>query len=321
MQPMIDRYVDANGVRMHVVEAGEGPLVVLLHGFPELAYSWRHQLEALAEAGFHAVAPDQRGYGGTTAPEPIESYHILALVGDVVGLVRALGEHRCVVVGHDWGSPVASSLGLFRPDLVRGVGLLSVPYTPRGDVDMLTAMHDSLGPGNYVEFFQEPGVAEAVLGADPRTTMRSTLIGSSGDAPEVFTGAGVGDGTGLTLVGEDVPLPAWLTERDVDVFAAAFERTGFRGGLNWYRNARRNWELTAPWHGAPLLAPSLFACGDRDLVYQWPGMRELIGVLGATTMPNLTKAVVLEGCGHWIQQERPDDVNRLLVEFCSQLPE
>jgi pimeloyl-ACP methyl ester carboxylesterase len=318
--PLVDRFVDANGLRMHVLEAGEGPLVLLLHGFPELGYSWRHQLEALAAAGFHAVAPDQRGYGGTTAPEAVDAYHLLALVGDAVGLVQALGEQRCVVVGHDWGSPVASSFGLFRPDMVRGVALLSVPYTPRGDTDMLTMMGETLGPGNYVEFFQEPGVAEAVLEADPRASMRSALIGSSGDAPEVSTGAEVGDGKGLVGAGDGGQLPAWLTAEDLEVFGANFARTGFRGGLNWYRNARRNWELTAPWHGAPLLPPSLFACGDRDLVYHWPGMAELIGVLGDTVMPNLTKAVVLEGCGHWIQQERPDDVNRLLVEFCSQLP-
>jgi pimeloyl-ACP methyl ester carboxylesterase len=319
MPLVADRFVDTNGVRMHFVEAGRGPLVVLLHGFPELAYSWRHQVEALADADFHVVAPDQRGYGETSAPEPVDAYHLLALVGDIVGLVQSLGEGRCVVVGHDWGSPVASSIALFRPDLVRGVCLLSVPYSPRGGTDMLTTMREVLGPGNYVEFFQEPGVAEAILGADARASMRSILIGSSGDAPEVSTGAGVGSGDGLSFVGPDVPLPKWLSEHDVDVFGAAFARTGFRGGLNWYRNATRNWELTAPWHNALLTVPSAFACGDRDLVYHWPGMAELIAKLDQTTMPNLMRTAVLEGCGHWIQQERPDDVNDFLVTFCTQL--
>ena len=303
---------------MHVAEAGEGPLVLLLHGFPELWYSYRHQLEALAAAGYHAVAPDQRGYGGTDAPDEIHQYSMLHLAGDVVGLLEALGEGRAVVVGHDWGSPVASSVGVFRPDLVRGVALLSVPYLPRGNTDTLTSLTELLGPDNYQAYFQEPGVAEAALEADVRASVVGTLIGASGDAPEINTLSDVSGGYTFPDV-SGVPLPPWLTAADVDYFTGEFQRTGYRGGLNWYRTSRLNWEYTAPWHDAPLLPPSLYVGGDRDLVLNWPGFRDLVGMLKELSMPNLTKAVVLEGCGHWTQQERPGEVNELLVEFLSGL--
>ena len=165
------RSITTNGITMHVAEAGEGPLVLLLHGFPELWYSYRHQLEALAAAGFHAVAPDQRGYGTTDSPDEVGQFTMLHLVGDVVGLLAALGEEHCVVVGHDWGSPVAANLAVLRPDLVRGVVLLSVPYLPRGDTDVLTALTGLLGPTNYQVYFQEPGVAEAALEANVHDSM------------------------------------------------------------------------------------------------------------------------------------------------------
>lgn len=308
------RLIETNGIKMHVAESGEGPLVVLLHGFPELWYSYRHQLEALAAAGYHAVAPDQRGYGATESPYEIDEYTILRLAGDVIGLVRALGDERFVVVGHDWGSPVASSLGLFRPDVVRGVALLSVPYVPRGDVDTLTALTQLLGPNNYQMYFQEPGIAERRLEADVRTTVKSGLIGGSGDAPSINTLSDVGEGEFLPGF-EEQPLPSWLTDEDVEFYASEFERTGYRGGLNWYRNSARNWQDLAPWHGARLNVPSLFAGGDRDLVLNWPGFSDIVASLKDWSMPELTKTAILPGCGHWIQQERPSEVNELLIEF------
>lgn len=314
------RFVHTNGIRMHVAEEGEGPLVLLCHGFPELWYSYRLQLGALAAAGYHAVAPDLRGYGETDAPESVREYSLLHLVADMVGLLEALGETRCVVVGHDEGSLVASALGVCRPDLVRGVTLLSVPYIPRGDVDQVTAFTNQIGPNNYQVFFQEPGLAEAILEADTRASVRRILIGASGDAPEVNTLGDVGDGV-LFAGMEDAPVPDWLAEEDVEYFTAEFERTGYRGGLNWYRNSILNWELMAPWHKSPLLAPSLYVSGDRDLVYNWPGMAGLVAKLRRFSMPNLTKAVVLEGCGHWTQQERPKEVNELLLEFFAGLTE
>jgi pimeloyl-ACP methyl ester carboxylesterase len=314
------RSVEANGITQRFAEAGEGPLVVLLHGFPESWYSYRHQLDALARAGYHAVAPDMRGYGGTDAPEEIDRYSLLHLAGDVVGLAAALGENRFVVVGHDWGSPVASSVGLFRPDVVRGVVLLSVPYIPRGDTDVLTALTQSLGPDNYQVFFQEPGVAEKLHEADVRKSVLAWLIGISGDVSEVH---------GLSKVDADTllpdfsgePLPAWLEPEDVDYYTSELERTGFRGPLNWYRTSRLNWELLGPWRFAPLLPPSLFVAGERDPVVNWPGIREFIDGLLPMAMPNLTKAALLQGCGHWTQQERPEEVNRFLLEFLEKLPD
>ena len=312
------RFIDTNGIRMHIVEEGEGPLVVLCHGFPELWYSYRHQLAPLAAAGYHAVAPDLRGYGQTDAPESIREYSLLHLAGDMVGVLEALGETRCVVVGHDEGSLVASALGVLRPDLVRGVALLSVPYIPRGDVDQLTAFTTLIGPNNYQVFFQEPGVAEAILEADTRASVCGILIGASGNAPAVNTLGDVRDGV-LFAGMEDVPRPDWLTDEDIEYFTAEFERTGYRGGLNWYRNSVLNWELMAAWHKAPLLPPSLYVTGDRDLVYNWPGMTELVAKLRRFSMPNLRRTVVLEGCGHWTQQERPSEVNELLGEFLAGL--
>lgn len=316
---MKDRTIETNGIEMHLSEAGEGPLVVLLHGWPELGYSYRHQLPALAEAGFHAVAPDQRGYGRTSAPPDVRSYSLLHLAGDVVGLIQAMGAEKAVVVGHDWGSPVASTVGLFRPDLVAGVALLSVPYTPRGDVDMLTGLTESLGPDNYQVYFQEPGVAEKAFEADVRRSVVSSLIGASGDAPRVNTLSDVTSGDVFGGLPGDAPLPAWLTTADIDYYTAEYERSGYRGGLNWYRNSRYNWELMGAWYRAPLRPPSLFVGGDRDPVCNWPGMKDLIPVLRDYSMPGLTKSVLLEGCGHWTQQEKPVEVNDLLVEFLSGL--
>jgi pimeloyl-ACP methyl ester carboxylesterase len=319
------RNVEANGINVHLAEAGEGPLVVLLHGFPELWYSYRHQLPALAEAGYHAVAPDMRGYGRTDSPADISQYTMPRLAGDVIGLVNELGGERFVVVGHDWGSPVAANVALFRPDLVRGVVLLSVPYLPRGDLDVLTMLTETLGPDNYQVYFQEPGLAETALEADVRASVLSTLIGCSGDVPEINLldkvdptqplardALGFGDQNSR-------PLPAWLTEEDIDYYTGEFERTGYGGGLNWYRTSKLNWELLAAWQNAPLMAPSLFVAGERDLVVNWPVVRDVIPMLREMSMPNLTQTVLIEGSGHWVQQERPNEVNDLLIEFLTGL--
>jgi pimeloyl-ACP methyl ester carboxylesterase len=309
--------VRANGLNMHIAEAGTGPLVLLLHGFPELWHSFRRQLAVLADAGYHAVAPDQRGYGRTDAPPEVAKYTLLHLTGDMVGLISALGYDRTVVVGQDWGSPVATSVALLRPDLVRGVVLLSTPYTPRDDVDFLTDLTARLGPDNYQTFFQEPGVAEPLLEADVRATVIGALVGVSGDAPEVHTTAGVTARSPRPEIAD--ALPQWLTEEDVDYLTAEFTRTGYRGALNWYRNHQANWELMAAWHQAPVVQPSLFVGGDRDPVLNWPGFRELAAHLGDRFMPNLTGNVVLPGCGHWLQLERPEEVNRLLLDFVTAL--
>lgn len=309
------RTIDVNGLSMHVAEAGSGPLVVLLHGFPESWYSWRHQLTALADAGYHVVAPDQRGYGRTGGPKDVAEYSIFHLVGDVIGLLDALEAPTAAVVGHDWGAPVAWHTALFRPDRVSAVAALSVPFTPRGHSPRIASLRASRGEGFYMVYFQKPGVADEELGRDPRRTLRMVLYTWSGEAPVVDPV--IPDGGGfLDFCQEQPPLPRWLSEADLDVFVADYERTGFTGGLNWYRNLERNWELTTPWRGPRITPPALFIAGDRDLVITAPGAREYLPHL-VEHVPNLRRTVLLPGCGHWTQQERPDEVNSELIGFLS----
>lgn len=300
---------------MHIAEAGTGPLVVLLHGFPESWYSWRHQLSALAHAGFHAVAPDQRGYGQTDRPEAIAAYSIFHLVGDVIGMLDALGEHDAALIGHDWGAPVAWHTALFRPDRVRAVVGLSVPFRPRGDQPPLSILRKVAGDNFYQLYFQEPGVAEADLARDVRQSVRRILFGACGQSPTIPDMV-VKPGEGfLGNVAMAEALPDWLADADIDFYTREFERTGFSGGLNWYRNIDRNWELTAPWSAATVTPPALYVVGDRDVVYHFPGAGPQMLTNLSRFVPNLKEAVLLEGCGHWTQQERPDEVNRLLLDF------
>jgi pimeloyl-ACP methyl ester carboxylesterase len=319
------REIEVNGLRMHVAERGEGPLVVLLHGFPESWYSWRHQLAALADAGFRAVAPDQRGYGGTSRPEAVDRYTLLHLVGDVVGLIDARGAARAVVVGHDWGAPVAWHTALLRPDRVAGVAGLSVPFIPRGPVSPMSAWREAFGDRFYQVYFQAPGVAEDELEADVGETMRRLLIGASGNRPpapdiERLAAGVLPEGGGfLDVLRATDDLPSWLSREDLDFYAREFARTGFAGGLNWYRNQDRNWELLAPWQGAVVTPPALYVAGTRDPVVEFPGMDRLLPNLRAF-IPNLLDSVLLDGCGHWTQQERPEEVSERLVAFCRDVP-
>jgi pimeloyl-ACP methyl ester carboxylesterase len=314
--------VETNGVRIHLAEAGQGPLVLMCHGFPESWYSWCHQLKALANAGFRAVAPDMRGYGETDRPEEIEKYTLFHLVGDMVGVVAALGENKAVIVGHDWGAPVAWHAALFRPDIFRGVAALSVPFRPRGSAKPTSVMPQTEEAQFYQLYFQAPGVAEAEFERDPGATIRRMLGSVSFAPPREIDGKpsdwAVGmvprSGGVLTQMADPERLPSWLTDEDVNFYAAEFARTGFRGGLNYYRNIDRNWELMAPFAALPVTVPALYAAGDRDLVVRFRGAPELIANL-TKFVPNLRKTIMLPGCGHWTQQERPAEVNAALLEF------
>jgi pimeloyl-ACP methyl ester carboxylesterase len=308
------RHIQAGDLTMHIAEAGQGPLVLLLHGFPESWYSWRHQLTALAAAGYHAVAPDQRGYAETGPPgdgsRPAEAgdYTILHLTGDVFALMDALGEERAVVAGHDWGAPVAWHCALFRPDRIRGVAGLSVAYRPRGSAPPVAALRAALGERFYMVYFQQPGVADAELSRDPASTFRAILCGLSGDGPGmslVPAGGGI-----LDLIAPPTALPAWLTEQDIDAYVTQFAQAGFSGPLNWYRNLDRNFELTGAWKHAPVLVPALFMAGQRDSVLDYISPSGLERVV-----PRLTASLTLPGCGHWIQQERPDEVSAAMISF------
>jgi pimeloyl-ACP methyl ester carboxylesterase len=321
------RFVDVGGFEMHIAEAGTGPLVVLLHGFPECWYSWRHQFAALAGAGYHVVAPDQRGYGQTGDPPAREGagpkasadqYTMLHLTGDVIGLLDALGADKAVVAGHDWGAPVAWNTALLRPDRVSGVIGLSVPYLPRGSEPPLKMLRAVYTDGFYMCYFQQPGVAEAELSRDLHATFRRVLVAASGDGPMGGIPVVPPGGGFLDLCPEVDQLPGWLTEADIDVFVDEFARSGFTGPLNWYRNLDRNWELGAAWKHAPVTVPALYLAGDRDLVVSFTGGEVMLAGLSGV-VPGLREARLLPGCGHWTQQERPEEVSQAMVGFIAGL--
>jgi pimeloyl-ACP methyl ester carboxylesterase len=320
------RTVETNGIRMHLAEQGAGPLVLLCHGFPESRYSWRHQLPALAEAGFHAVAPDMRGYGQTDKPPEIDQYTLLHSVGDMVGLLDALGAEQAVIAGHDWGAPLAWASAVLRPDRFRGVIALSGPFGPRGPSRPTTVMPQSADMLFYQLYFQMPGVAEAEFERDVHLSVRTILYSISGDAPRransVVDRNAVGmvhrrDGFLARMLNPE-SLPLWLSEADVNFYAAEFARTGFRGGLNWYRNIDRNWELLAPFAGAKVNVPALYIAGERDVVLDFPGVRQRIGET-AKFVPQLRRTAIFPGCGHWTQQERAAEVNAAMIDFLRSL--
>ncbi len=325
MSEISHRKIHTNGIQMRIAEAGQGPLVVLCHGFPESWYSWRHQLPALAAAGYHAVAPDMRGYGETDKPDAIDRYSIMHLVGDLVGLLDALGSRDAVIVGHDWGSVVAWDAALLRPDRFRAVCGMSVPFFPRTPIKPTETFKAAAGDNfMYILYFQEPGKAEAEL--DPRAaeTMRKMLYSASGSVPQDASfgrtplpkTAGFLDG-----MLDPEKLPEWLSEEDLAYYVGEFERTGFRGGLNWYRNFDRNWELLAPWADAVVVVPAFFIGGLRDGVVTGPGGKgegPLVQML-PQFCEDLRGKVLLEGIGHWNQQEDPEGTNRALLDFLKEI--
>ncbi|WP_335933964.1 alpha/beta fold hydrolase [Streptomyces sp. PTD5-9] len=315
------RTIEAPAGRLHLVEQGTGPLVLLVHGFPESWYSWRRQLPALAAAGYRAVALDVRGYGRSSKPAATDAYRMLDLVEDNVALVRALGEERAVVVGHDWGSNIATASALLHPEVFRAVGLLSVPYAPPGGPRPTDVFAQMGGDQEfYVSYFQEPGRAEAEMEPDLRgwlagfyAAMSADTMPAQGEPDPHFVARTGGRLRDRFPAGK---LPAWLTEDDLDVYAGEFERTGMTGALNRYRNMDRDWEDLAQYGGAPIKQPSLFIGGALDASTTW--MADAIDAYPAT-LPGLVSSHILDGCGHWIQQERPEEVNRLLTAWLASL--
>jgi pimeloyl-ACP methyl ester carboxylesterase len=313
-----DHVVDARGTRIHVVEDGDGPLVLLIHGFPESWYSWRHQLPVLARAGYRAAAIDVRGYGRSSAPLEIEAYGMLHHVNDSLGVVEALGADTAVVVGHDWGAPIAADSALLRPDVFTAVALLSVPYSPPGRRRPSEAFAAIGGDEEfYINYFQHPGRAEAEIELDVRSWLRGFYITASGDgAPRADDGgtmATVPHG-GMLKDRFQIPeaLPRWLTRADLDFYVSEFERTGFRGPLNRYRNVDRDWVDLQPWRGRPITVPALFIGGEKDGPTIW-GSRAIERF--PETLPALRGTHILPGCGHWVQQERATEVNDLLLRW------
>ncbi|KAL3684312.1 hypothetical protein R1sor_002334 [Riccia sorocarpa] len=315
MTAITHRFVKTNGINMHIAEAGSGPTVLLLHGFPDFWYSWRYQLPALAEAGFHAVAPDIRGFGETDAPLEAEEYTAFDIVGDLVGLINALGVENVFVVGHDWGAEHAWSLALFRPDKVLGVVTLSVPYSPRQEKgSSLKIIGERLGEGWYMKQFQKPGYAESEFRrVGLPAFLKKTILSSSTKPWVVPEGRKLGDA--MIGTGE---LTSWFTEQDLNCYVQAFERSGLTGPINIYRAIEKTWKLEAPYTKAKIQVPGFFIAGSRDIVWHVPGMRTFVEGGGLKYfVPKLRGYVVLDS-GHFIQQEKSDEVNRLLLNFLQQ---
>ncbi|MFI7384732.1 alpha/beta fold hydrolase [Streptomyces sp. NPDC049813] len=318
----VHRLVPTPAGRTHLVEQGSGPLVLLLHGFPESWYSWRRQLPALAAAGYRAVAIDVRGYGRSSRPAATEAYRMTELVADGAAVVHALGEESAVVVGHDWGAAVAANSALLRPDVFRAVALLSVPYTPRGGPRPSEVFARMGGAEEfYVSYFQEPGRAEAEIEPDVRGWLAGLYAALSADTMPAATEPDPHFITRGGRMRDRFPAadrrPAWLDEAELDVYASEFERTGFSGALARYRNMDRDWADLEAYDGAPVPQPSLFIGGARDASTTW-----LADAIAAypKTLPGLVSSHLLDGAGHWLQQERPDEVNRLLLEWLAALP-
>ena len=296
---MSERQIELGEIELHVVEEGAGPLVVLCHGFPELAFSWRHQIPALARAGYHVVAPDMRGFGQSSAPAALEAYDVVSLCGDMTALLDALGEESAVFVGHDWGGSLVWSLAVLEPERVRAVAGLSVPFVPRAPAAPIGIMRRHLGEDFYIVWFQTPGVADGELARDVRRTLTTSRQWTKEWALEE---------------GRVPKLAPWMSEQELAVYVDAFDRTGFTGGLNWYRNIDRNWELTEAVADRHVVAPALFLTGELDLVQKFMPAAAMNG-----WVDDLRAEIVVPEAGHWVQQQAPDAVNAALLEFLAEL--
>ncbi|HLT15949.1 MAG TPA: alpha/beta hydrolase [Acidimicrobiales bacterium] len=314
----VERTVAVNGVELHVVEAGpaDGFPVVLSHGFPELAYSWRHQIPALADAGYRVICPDQRGYGRSSRPEAVEAYDIHHLTGDLIALLDEAGHEQAAFVGHDWGAMVVNGVAALHPDRCAAVMAMSVPLLPRGPISPLELFKMAFGDSFfYMLYFQEPGVADADLGRDPAETMTRMLAGLT--VPEGgqldTSGLSAPEGTGFVdRLPKAEGLPGWLSQEELDVYIAEFTRTGFTGGISWYRNLHRNWETTPQLDGRVLEMPAAFLTGALDPV----NLMSPAGLMDGYVQ-DLRFSRVVDGAGHWVQQEKPAEVNAAILELLS----
>lgn len=300
------RMVRSNGIRMAVYEAGRGPAVVLSHGFPELAYSWRHQLPALAAAGFRVIAPDQRGYGGTDRPDAVEAYDMAQLTADLVGLLDEAGIAKAVFCGHDWGGAVVWAMGQRHPSRVAGIIGVNTPFMPRSPLPPVELLRATMGPEHYIVHFQIPGDADRRLAADAgrvfdrimRKGIKASDLDTSRGIQNLATAVESGD-----VLGE--PL---LSAEERAVFVRAYERTGFTGGINWYRNIDRNWRDSEALP-AKIEAPALMICAEDDFALP-PTLADGM----ETYVPRLEKRLIRD-CGHWTQQEKPEELNALLIDW------
>jgi pimeloyl-ACP methyl ester carboxylesterase len=315
MAQITHRYISTNGIRMHVAEAGTGFPVVMCHGFPELWYSWRHQLSFLADHGFHAIAPDMRGYGGTDAPADPAGYRANSIADDIAGLLDALGLEKAVIAGHDWGGYHIWQFALRHPQRTARLIGLNTPYSaPPSAIPSTQAMHAAFGEGDrgyYILYFQKPGQAEAELNPNAREFL-AKMFHRWDRADDLWTFATLG-GDGSGVMTRIAPGGSLLNDADLDVYARAFERTGFTGGLNWYRAVDMNWEDFRGYADYTIRIPTLMITAEHDRVLrpeQAEPMRKWI--------PDL-RIELIRNCSHWTQQERPDEVNALMLGFLKDL--
>jgi len=304
------RFIEANGLDMAIFEQGQGSPVILLHGFPELAFSWRHQLPALAAAGFHAVAPDQRGYGLTTAPPNVSDYRMSELIADVHGLLDALEFESATFIGHDWGALLLWQMAMLAPSRIDKLVILNIPHYPRSSLDPIAVMRERFGNDFYIVNFQDSDEADRVFGNDPRhfinRMMRKNQITREDfeKLPPQFQVISLL----RTTTADHASGAALLGERELDYYAAAFSQSGFTGPINWYRNWTHNWEQLDGVR-EQIDIPTLFIGAANDVVigqHHIEGMKPLLSDLTLH---------VLEDCGHWTQQERPGEVNRLILDW------
>jgi pimeloyl-ACP methyl ester carboxylesterase len=315
------RTIDTGEVALRCAVEGEGPLVIMVHGFPESWYSWRHQIGPVADAGFTACAIDVRGYGGSDKPQPVEAYAMERIVGDLIGLRKALSpDAPAVLVGHDWGAPIVWNSALTHPEHFRAVAGMSVPFSgvpQRPFTEVFREHFTSQGRFFYQEYFQEPGVAEAEAEADPRDFVQRMMYSISGDVPP---GDYWDKPLGATFL-EGLPDPepvAWLTEDDLDFYEAEFTASGFRGPLNRYRNHEADYEWLQNWAGKRIEQPTLFIGGTRDPATFLFGAIEDPVALVKMFAPR-AEGHILDGVGHWTQQERPEQVNAVLIDWLKRL--
>jgi len=315
------RFIESNGISMRIAEAGAGPLVLLAHGWPESWYSWRHQISMLAEAGYHVVAPDMRGYGETDKPADVDDYDINHVAGDLVGILDALGEETAILVGHDWGAIVAWSTVLLHPSRFTALIAMSVPYGGRVEQSPMESWRQAFGENFfYILYHNEPGgIAEAEYDADPRGLIsRLYLSPNSPREPATITDKHRSAGGWIGRLGASKGLPDWLRQEDLDYVVSQFENAGFRGGMNYYRNFHRNWEITEQLQGATIKMPVLFIAGSLDSVIAGADKERLTATISRAT-EDLRDVVLIPGIGHWVQQEAPADTNAAMMEFLSGL--
>jgi pimeloyl-ACP methyl ester carboxylesterase len=308
--------VKTNGVQLRVALAGKGPLVVLVHGWPESWYSWRHQIPALAQAGYRVAAPDVRGYGGSDKPVPIEAYAIKEMCADIAGLIEGLGEREAILVGHDWGAPIVWNTSLFFPERVRAVAGLSVPFTGRGPAPRIQLFRTIYKDRFFYQiYFQEPGVAEAEFEADLRKSLSIIYYGASGEGVKAKVRVDKGpDAKYLDGLRPPDQLPAWLTEADLDYYVGQFKQSGFRGPLNRYRTSELDFAQQEEIANRRIEQPTAFIAGQLDPVLNFlPGIDLIANMRERVTDLRLVR--LIDGAGHWIQQERPAEVNAALLEF------